>query len=152
MKNYVFTIIPFFLFMTMFWQSFLFNSLWYSRAQTNPISKAITHICLQWGNGNTILYFKDFSSVQFSSIAQSCPTLCDPMNSSTQASLSITNFQSSLRLTSIESVMPSSHLILCRSLLLWRLKIVPSIFPSIRSFQMSQFFTSGAWSIYFGKL
>ena len=129
MKNYVFTIIPFFLFMTMFWQSFLFNSLWYSRAQTIPISKAITHICLQWGNGNTILYFKDFSSVQFSSIAQSCPTLCDPMNSSTQASLSITNFQSSLRLTSIESVMPSSHLILCRPLL-----FLPSIFPSIRVF------------------
>ena len=46
-----------------------------------------------------------------------------------QASLSITNSQSSLRLTSIESVMPSSHLILCHPLLL-----LPSIFPSIRVF------------------
>ena len=48
------------------------------------------------------------SSVQFSSVAQSCPTLRDPMNHSTQAFLSITNSQNSLRLTSIESVMPSS--------------------------------------------
>ena len=52
-----------------------------------------------------------FSSVQFSSVAQSCPTLCDPMNRS-QASLSITNSQSLPKLISIESVMPSSHLIL----------------------------------------
>ena len=46
-----------------------------------------------------------------------------------QASLSITNSRSSLRLTSIQSVMPSSHLILCRPLLL-----LPSIPPSIRVF------------------
>ena len=46
-----------------------------------------------------------------------------------QASLSITNSRSSLRLMSTESVMPSSHLILCRPLLL-----LPSIFPSIRVF------------------
>ena len=46
-----------------------------------------------------------------------------------QASLSITNSRSSPRLTSIESVMPSSHLILCRPLLL-----LPPIFPSIRVF------------------
>ena len=57
-------------------------------------------------------------SDQIRSVAQSCPTLCDPMNRSTPASLSITNSRSSLRLTSIESVMPSSHLILCRPLLL----------------------------------
>ena len=44
-------------------------------------------------------------------------------------SLSITNFRSSLRLTSIRSVMPSSHLILCHPLLL-----LPSIFPNIRDF------------------
>ena len=67
--------------------------------------------------------------VQFSSVAQSCPTLCDPMNHSSQASLSINNSRSSLRLTSIEWVMPSSHLILCRPLLL--LSPVP---PSIRVF------------------
>ena len=49
------------------------------------------------------------------------------MQTARQASLSITNSKSSLRLTSIESVMPSSHLILCRPLLL-----LPPIFPSIR--------------------
>ena len=59
-----------------------------------------------------------FSSVQFSSVTQSCPTLCDPMNRSTQASLSITNSWSLPRLMSIESVMPSNHLILCCPLLL----------------------------------
>ena len=62
------------------------------------------------------------------SVAQSCPTLCDPMNRSMPGLLSITNSQSSLRLTSIESVMPSSHLILFHPLLL------PSVFPSIRVF------------------
>ena len=68
-------------------------------------------------------------SVQFSSVAQSCPTLCDPWIAARQASLSITNAWSSLRLTSIESVMPSSHLILCRPLLL-----LPPVPPSIRVF------------------
>ena len=68
-------------------------------------------------------------SVQFSSVAQSCPTLREPMNRARQASLSITNSRSSLRLTSIKSVMPSSHLILCRPLLL-----LPPIPPSIRVF------------------
>ena len=66
---------------------------------------------------------------QFSSVAQSCPTLCDPMTAACQASLSITNSQSLLKLMSIESVVPSNHLILCRPLLL-----LPSIFPSIRVF------------------
>ena len=51
-----------------------------------------------------------------------------PWTATRQASLSITNSRSSLKLVSIESVMPSSHLILCRPLLL------PSIFPSIRVF------------------
>ena len=70
-----------------------------------------------------------FSSVQFSSVAQSCLTLCDPMNCSTPASPSITNSWSSLKLMSIESVMPSSHLIFCCPLLL-----LPPIPPSIRVF------------------
>ena len=67
--------------------------------------------------------------IQFSSDTQSCPTLCDPMDCSIQASLSITNFLSPLKPMSIESVMPSSHLILCDPLLL-----LPSVFPSIRVF------------------
>ena len=70
-----------------------------------------------------------FSSVQFSSVAQLCPTVCEPMNCSNQASLSITISWSSLKLTSIELVMPSSHLILCHPLFL-----LPPIPPSIRVF------------------
>ena len=66
---------------------------------------------------------------QFSSVTQSCPTLCYPIITAHQASLSITNSQNSLKLTSIESVMPSSHLILCCPRLL-----LPSIPPSIRVF------------------
>ena len=66
---------------------------------------------------------------QFSSVAQSCPTLCNPMDCRLEASLSITNFRSLRKLMSIESVIPSSHLILCHSLLL-----PPSIFPTIRVF------------------
>ena len=64
----------------------------------------------------------------FSSVTQSCPTLCDPMDYSI-AGFSITNSQSLLKLMSIKLVMPSNHLILCHPLLL-----LPSIFPSIRAF------------------
>ena len=72
---------------------------------------------------------KKDSSSQFSSVAQSCPTLCDPWAAARQASLSITNSWNLLKLMPIESVMPSNHLILCCSLLL-----LPSIFPSNRVF------------------
>ena len=65
-----------------------------------------------------------------------------PWTATHQASLSFTISQSSLKLTSIESVMPSNHLILCRPLL-----FLPSIFPSIRAFSMSRLFTSGGQSI-----
>ena len=67
-----------------------------------------------------------FSSVQSLSRVRLFAT---PWIAARQASLSITNSRSSLRLTSIESVMPSSHLILCRPLLL-----LPPIPPSIRVF------------------
>ena len=73
-------------------------------------------------------------TIQFSSVAQSCSTLCDPMDCSTPGLLSITNSRSLLRLMSIESVMPSNHLILCCPLLL-----LPSIFPSIRVFSNESF-------------
>ena len=66
---------------------------------------------------------------QFSSVAQSCLALWDPMDWARQASLSITNSQSLSKPMSIELVMPSNHLILGRPLLL-----LPSIFPSIRVF------------------
>ena len=80
------------------------------------------------------------SSVQFSSVAQ-CPTLCNPWTllsvrlfaaqwtAAPQASLSITNYWSLLKFMSIESVMPSNHLILCRPLFL-----LSSILPRIRVF------------------
>ena len=74
-------------------------------------------------------YDINMPSIQFSSVTQSCPTLCNPMNRSTPGLLSITNSWSSLKLMSIKSVMPSNHLILCRPLFL-----LPSIFPRIRVF------------------
>ena len=64
----------------------------------------------------------------FSSV-QSLSRSATPWTAACQASLSITSSRSSLKLMPIESVMPSSHLILCRPLLL-----LPSIFPSIRVF------------------
>ena len=67
------------------------------------------------------------TSVQFSCSVVSNSTT--PWTAARQASLSITNSQSLLKLISIESVVPSNHLILCRPLLL-----LPSIFPSIRVF------------------
>ena len=67
--------------------------------------------------------------VQFSSAAQSCLTLCDPMNHSTPSLPIHHQLMSMFRLMSIESVMPSNHLILCCPRLL-----SPSIFPSIRVF------------------
>ena len=84
--------------------------------------------------GRQILYhcttweaqFSQFSSVQLLSHVQLFVT---PWTAACHASQSITNSQSLLKLMSIESVMPSNHLILCHPLLL-----PPSIFPSIRVF------------------
>ena len=67
--------------------------------------------------------------VQFSSVTQSCLTLCNPMDCSTPDFLVHHQLPEPLKLMSITSGMPSNHLILCRSLLL-----LPSIFPSIRVF------------------
>ena len=75
---------------------------------------------------NSTWHRVQFSSVQSLSRVRLFAT---PWIAARQASLSITNSWSSLRLTSIESVMPSRHLILCRPLLL-----LPSISPSIRVF------------------
>ena len=67
--------------------------------------------------------------VQSSSVAQLCLTLCNPMNCSMPGFPAMTNFWRLLKRMSIESVMPSSHLILYHPLLL-----LPSIFPSFRVF------------------
>ena len=70
-----------------------------------------------------------FWTTNFSSVAQSRLTLCNPWTTACQASLSITRSQSLLKLMFIESVMPSKHLILCHLLFL-----LPSIFSSIKVF------------------
>ena len=77
------------------------------------------------------LFFSWYKSIQFSSV-QSLSRVwlfATPWIAARQASLSITNSRSSLRLRSIDSVMPSNHLILCRPFVL-----PPSILPSIRVF------------------
>ena len=77
--------------------------------------------------GRWILNQWTTSSVQFSSVTQSC-LFGTPWTAAPQASLSITNSRSLLKFISIKSVMPFNHLILCYPLLL------PSILPSIRVF------------------
>jgi len=73
------------------------------------------------------LYFYFHCFCRCCSAPQSCPTLCHLWTAACQTSLSFTISQTLLKLMSIELVMPSNHLILCRLLL-------PSIFPSIRVF------------------
>ena len=74
-------------------------------------------------------YVITYSSVQFSSVVQSCPTLCDPMNRSTPG-LPVHHHLQEFTQTHVHRVvMPSSHLILCDPLLL-----LPPIRPSIRVF------------------
>ena len=103
------------------------------KKKKKPCKFKVTKFCDSYKNVSFLSYI---SSVQFSSVAQSCPTLCDPMNRSTPGlpvhyqlpEFTLTRWMW-FRLTSIESVMPCSHLILCRSLLL-----LPPIPPSIRVF------------------
>ena len=81
-------------------------------------------------------------SDQFSSVAQSCPTLCDPMDCSTPGLPVHHQLRSSLKLMFIKSVMPSNHLI----------SVIPfsshlQTFPASGTFQMSQFFAWGGQSI-----
>ena len=80
-------------------------------------------------------------SPQFSSVAQSYLTVWDPMNCSTSGLPVHHQLPELLKLMSIESVMPSNHLILCCPLLL-----LPSTFPASGS-GMSQLFASGGQSI-----
>ena len=88
---------------------------------------SVTHIQRVFSSASW--YLK--STVQFSLVQSlSCVRLFEtPWTTTHQASLSITNSRSLLKLMSIESMMPSNHLILCCHLLL-----LPSIFPSIRVF------------------
>ena len=88
----------------------IFCGLWYSRHE----NKRVVWCDFQFGSVQSLSHVRLFVT---------------PWTAARQASLSITNSQSPLKLTSIESVMPSRHLILCRPLLL-----LPPIPPSIRVF------------------
>ena len=108
----------------------LFENKWIYLKEKNFLK---SFLCDMWMN---YLY------LQFKSVQSLSPISLTPWTAVRQASLPITNYWSLLKLMSIELVMPSNHLILCRPLLLllW-------VFPSIRFFPVSQFFASGGQSI-----
>ena len=88
------------------------------------------HLCLFCCLAYRVIITFFLNSIYMHSVQFSCSVVSGSLRSQAcQASLSITNSRSSLKLTSIKSMMPSNHLILCHSLLL-----PPSIFPSIRVF------------------
>ena len=90
-----------------------------------------------------LIYSPLFSATVFCcSGIQSCLTLCNPVDYSTLGFPVLTISLSFLKLVSIESMIPSNHLILCHPLLL-----LPSSFPASGSFPMSQLFASGGQSI-----
>ena len=112
------------------------GSTWacWSRVGLTNLSNIMFHgalLCIIRYLAVSIVSIFSMTSVQFSSVQSlSCVQLfAAPWITARQVSLSITNCQSSLRLTSIKSVMPSSHLILCRPLL-----VLPPIPPSITVF------------------
>ena len=88
-------------------------------------------------NGESFLlqWFIIILALYISSDDKSCPTLCDPGTAACQASLSFTISQSLFKLMSIESVMSSSHVILCHPILLFI-----SLSPSIRVFSSESLF------------
>ena len=94
--------------------------------------RCITDFCILTLKLITLL---KYSFYQFSSVAQSCLTFCDPMDRSTPLFSVHHHSWSLLKLISFESVISYNHLILCHPLLL------SSIFPSIRVFSASQFFS-----------
>ena len=106
-------------FMSIFWSD--------TKTLSRLFASKCTFVCFNFICKNLCVKASHLS-VSVSSVAQSCLTLCD-WTVAGQASLSITNFRSLLKLISVKSVMPSNHLILCRPLLL-----LPSISPSIRVF------------------
>ena len=107
---------------------FLHNLLITAAVRTFNSHEGLFRFCLEYA-----------SSVQSLSRVQLFAT---PWTAASQASLSITSSQSLLKLTSIESVMPSKHQLLCRLLLL-----PLQSFPASGSFQMSRLFASSGQSI-----
>jgi len=112
-------------------------SLWSSQSVGFPnkvvFFASTPNLCFYWllCGEQSEFELSDKVIIQFSSVQSlsGVRLFVTPWTAAHQASLSITNSQSLLKLMSIESVMPSSHLILCHPLLL-----PPSIFPSIRVF------------------
>ena len=105
-------------------QPLLYKGWW--RINQDFMSKLVYKEMSHWFDSQKAYCLLQFSSVQFS---RSVWLFATPWIAARQASLSITNSWSLLKLRSIELVMPSSHLILCRPLLL-----LPPIPPSIRVF------------------
>ena len=116
------------------------SNLFFSKSARHPIAWMYYNLNDYFHIDGHLGFFFFFFPIQFSSVTQSCPTLCDPMNH--QASLSITNSWSWPKLVSIESVMPSSHLILCCTL-----SSCPQSLPASGSFPMNQLFAWGGQSI-----
>ena len=102
------------------WYILLFHPIWPWYCGSQSFAYVIN---------DTPHYYFCFSSVQFIQLLSHVQLFATPWTSARQASLSITNSQSLPKPISIESVMPSNHLMLCRPLLL-----LPSVFPSIRVF------------------
>ena len=96
----------------------------------------------QWVSSLVTVTMAIYWHVQFSSVTQSCPALCDPMDCSTPGFPVQHQLPELSQNHAIEAVMPSNHFILCRPLFL-----PPSILPSIRVFSSESFFSSGGQSI-----
>ena len=108
------------------------DKTWRSRKQSKDLLSTLLHSKGKSGQTHVSSYHELLWLTSYISTVQSLSRVwlfATPWITACQASLSITKSWSSLRLTSIESVMPSSHLILCRPLLL-----LPPIPPSIRVF------------------
>ena len=97
--------------------------LWVHKCQSSEVSQLSLLVQCSYSSGFS------YPMNQFSSVAQLCATLCNPMDCSMAGLPVITNSLSLLKLMSTELMMPSNHLILCCPLFL-----LPSIFPSIKVF------------------
>ena len=108
--------------------AYLWNYKLYKYIYTTFIVNVTTR-CHREKEARNFFLIEKHNQIRSDQLLSPVRLLATPWIAARQASLSLTNSQSSLRLTSIESVMPSSHLILCRPFLL-----LPPIPPSIRVF------------------